>query len=205
MREDRSAVAQAPSPLSACPPPQVLPDGTPWPQDAIEVGKVVAAWGIKGGIKVAPFSADPQALFGTKRWYLLPPAGGELRCPPRLLKIKTAKEQGDAIVAMIDDIDDRNIAETFKGARIFVSRTAFPTPDTDEFYWVDLIGLRVVNLQGEHLGDVVGLLETGPHCVLRCQPSQADEPERLIPFVSAFVQRVSLQERLIEADWGLDY
>ncbi len=210
--------------------PAVLSDGTPWPEDAIEVGKVVDAWGIKGGIKVAPFSSDPQALFSTKRWFVQPaaPVGGVARptataaraklappdaspafTAPKLLKVKTAKEQGDVIVATVDDVDDRTAAEALKGARVFVSRASFPTPDEDEFYWIDLIGLDVVNPHGQALGRVIGLLETGPHCVLRCQiPAQeedAETPERLIPFVSAYIQRVSLADRLIVADWELDY
>lgn len=214
----------------------VLSDGSPWPEDAIEVGKVVDAWGIKGGIKVAPFSSDPQALFSTKRWFVQPAAtsGGVVRPPstrhstktslanapaplamPRMLKVKTAKEQGDVVVATVDEVDDRNTAESLKGARVFVSRASFPTPDEDEYYWIDLIGLDVVNLQGHALGRVVGLLETGPHCVLRCEYAQAGSAqsgsdgdavaERLIPFVAAYIHRVSLSERLIEADWGLDY
>lgn len=214
----------------------VLSDGSPWPEDAIEVGKVVDAWGIKGGIKVAPFSSDPQALFSTKRWFLQPAAtpGGVVRpanasgsskprltnapallAAPRMLKVKTAKEQGDVVVATVDDVDDRNAAESLKGARVFVSRSSFPTPDEDEYYWIDLIGLDVVNLQGHALGRVIGLLETGPHCVLRCEYTQAGKAqsgsegdvvaERLIPFVAAYIHRVSLSERLIEADWGLDY
>lgn len=196
--------------------PVVLNDGTPWPEDAIEVGKVVDAWGIKGGIKVAPFSSDPQALFSTKRWFLMPaaPVSGVSRpaasTAPRLLKVKTAKEQGDVIVATVDEVDDRTAAEALKGSRVFVSRASFPTPDEDEYYWIDLIGLDVVNPQGQALGRVVGLLETGPHCVLRCQdpgtPAEGEAtPERLIPFVAAYIQRVSLSERLIVADWELDY
>ena len=53
------------------------PDDPPWPQDAVEVGRVSGAWGIKGWIKVQPFAADPQALFSSRRWFLLPP---EPRC-----------------------------------------------------------------------------------------------------------------------------
>jgi 16S rRNA processing protein RimM len=220
------------SPLSASLPlppevmPDVLTDGTPWPADAIEVGKVVDAWGIKGGIKVAPFSSDPQALFGAKRWFVLPPlllavarpraaaAPSRVGAPmaglagPSALKVKTAKEQGDVIVATVDGIEDRNAAEALKGVRIFVSRSAFPAPDEDEYYWIDLIGLDVLTPQGQALGRVMGLLETGPHCVLRCQPADVDgqpSPERLIPFVGAYIQRVSLAERVIVADWGFDY
>lgn len=210
--------------------PLVLEDGVVWPEDAIEVGRIVDAWGIKGGIKVLPFSSDPQALFCTKKWFIQPalvqggaiakPAASSKAVPssvasetgaapvprlskPRLLRVKQAKEQGDVIVATVDDVQDRNGAESLKGARVFVSRSAFPTPDNDEFYWVDLMGLTVVNRQDEVLGEVVDLLDTGPTSVLRLKA--ADDTERLIPFVSAYIDSVSLADKRIVADWGLDY
>ena len=207
----------------------VLPDGTPWPEDAVEVARIVDAWGVKGGIKVQPFSSDPQALFCTKKWFVRPaetPAGvrkpqppaaarGATSAPtptarlaePRLLRVKNAKEQGDVVVATVEDLDDRNGAEALKGARVFVSRSAFPTPDEDEFYWIDLIGLNVVNREGQALGKVVDLLDTGPHCVLRCAYDDAEgkAAERLIPFVGAYIDKVSLADQTILADWGLDY
>ena len=105
-------------------------------------------------------------------------------------------------------MSDRAGAEALRGARLFVSRGSFPTAGEDEFYWVDLLGLAVFNRQGEHLGDVVGLIDTGPHSVLRVlhpDTGAAEADERLIPFVAAFVDSVSLQQRRISVDWGLDY
>ncbi|MBU0915128.1 MULTISPECIES: ribosome maturation factor RimM [Aquabacterium] len=214
--------------------PLVLDDGVVWPEDAVEVGRVVDAWGVKGGIKVQPFSSDPQALFCTKKWFLRPAeasagavvrpgaspaaqatkaagavtsAGAAKLARPRFLQVKTAREQGDVVVVTADDLVDRNAAEALKGARVFVSRSAFPTPDEGEFYWVDLIGLDVRNPQGESLGRVIDLLDTGPQSVLRCEHEGADgkPAERLIPFVSAYIVSVSLADKLIVADWGLDY
>ncbi|MDO9236636.1 MAG: ribosome maturation factor RimM [Aquabacterium sp.] len=204
----------------------VLDDGVVWPEDAIEVARIVDAWGVKGGIKVLPFSSDPQALFCTKKWFLRPgePAVGAVARPtaksgstparlaaPRLLQVLQAREQGDVVVATVEGLNDRNAAEALKGSRVFVSRTAFPTPDQDEFYWIDLIGLDVFTREGEPLGRVVDLLDTGPNCVLRCVVDGVDgvenqeAVERLIPFVSAYIVSVSLADRRIVADWGLDY
>jgi 16S rRNA processing protein RimM len=187
-----------------------------FPEDALEVGIVVGAWGIKGWLKVQPYAADPQALFATKRWFLKPPAGPTGLRPggqalPALLRIVQAKDHGDGLVAQAQEIPDRSAAEALRGARIFVSRQSFPTAGADEYYWVDLIGLAVFNRQGEALGSVVGLLDTGPHSVLRIAPPDlpeaktALEVERLIPFVAAYVDSVSLSERRIVVDWGLDY
>lgn len=186
-----------------------------WPDDAIEVGRIVDAWGLKGWIKVLPFADDPQALFSSRRWFLLPAEkpgprpDGVGAAIPSLLKITQVKDHGEVVVALAQEVPDRNAAESLRGARVFVGRGSFPTPDPDEFYWVDLIGLSVVNREGQVLGTVTGLLDTGPHSVLRVMPAAEPAPEaqaeRLIPFVGAYVDEVSLERRLITVDWGLDY
>jgi 16S rRNA processing protein RimM len=215
-----------------------------WPEDAIEVGRILGAWGIKGGIKVLPFAADPQALFSAKRWFLKPAESAKPPSPaasvnplkpgkaavipahktpaqkaalaaplPFALNVQGVRDQGDAIVATAPEIPDRDAAEAMKGVRVFVSRSTFPAPDPDEFYWIDLIGLSVSNREGVALGDVIGLIDTGPHCVLRVKPAAASgdvpaEPaadERLIPFVEAYVDSVDIAGRRIVVDWGLDY
>lgn len=193
----------------------MLDDEVVWPEDAIEVGRIVDAWGIKGGIKVLPFSSDPQALFSSRRWFLRPPEkplGPKAATPlPTLLRITNAREQGDVIVATAQDVADRNAAEALRGCRVFVSRASFPTADTDEYYWIDLIGLAVVNREGQALGSVADLLDTGAHSVLRVTQVETDgqgpaqERERLIPFVAAYIDAVSLEQRRITVDWGLDF
>ncbi|WP_077038196.1 ribosome maturation factor RimM [Pelomonas sp. KK5] len=193
-------------------------DDAAWPDDAIEVGRVLDAWGIKGGVKVQAYSADAEALFGSRRWFLQPPETdkpmmakpAKAAAIPRLIKITSVRDHGEGIVATIQGVTDRNGAEALRGARIFVSRSTFPSADPDEYYWVDLIGLSVVNRQGEALGTVEGLLDTGPHSVLRIIPAGLTAPvkpdqERLVPFVAAFVDDVDLEQRLITVDWGLDY
>lgn len=178
------------------------------PADAIEVGRILDAWGIKGWFKVLPHSASPEALFSSKRWYLLPSEkGAKTFTGTALLRVREAKEHSGTIVASAREVDDREGAEALKGARIFVPRSSFPTADKDEYYWVDLIGLDVVNRDGVALGRVVGLLDTGPHSVLRVMPAgeAKEEAERLIPFVGAYVDEVSLEQRRITVDWGLDY
>jgi 16S rRNA processing protein RimM len=189
------------------------------PEDAVEVGRVLGAWGIKGGIRVKPFAADPQALFSSKRWFVQP---SELPRPPglkvagawpTLLRIVSAREQGDSVVAIVHDLEDRDHAEALKGARIFIPRSSFPTPEADAYYWVDLIGMRVRNRDGVDLGLVHGLIETGPHCVLQVRPgegradadAETDVDERLIPFVDAYVDAVDQAARCITVDWDLDF
>lgn len=196
-------------------------DEARFPEDAVEVGRILDAWGIKGAFKVQAFSADPQALFSSRRWFLKPalprpgmpaprplPAGAVF---PPLLRVTQAREQGEWVVAQAQEVSDRTSAEALRGARVYVSRSSFPTASEDEYYWVDLIGLEVWNREGHLLGTVTDLIDTGPHCVLRIQRPDAaetvggDDGERLIPFVSAFVDQVDLPSRRITVDWGLDY
>jgi 16S rRNA processing protein RimM len=196
-------------------------DELPWPDDAVEIGRVAGAWGLKGWIKVQPFASDPQALFSSRRWFIKPPEEGAVKRPlataatatanaasfPTFLRITEAKNHGDVVVALAKEVVDRDHAEALRGARVFVARSSFPTPDADEFYWIDLIGLDVVNRDGERLGTVAGLIDTGPHSVLRVAPTPgaAATDERLIPFVGAYVDDVSLADRRITVDWGLDF
>jgi len=183
------------------PPTSPAHDAADFPADAIEVGRVLGAWGVKGWFKVQPFASDPQALFSSKRWYLRPPDGPGV-APPPLLKITQSREHGGLVVAGAQEVPDRNAAEALKGARVFVGRTSFPTAGADEYYWVDLIGCQVFNREGVALGRVEDLLDTGAHSVLRVL--QGDS-ERLIPFVAAYVDAVDLPARRITVDWGLDY
>ena len=197
----------------ACAPPGA---DSQWPADAIEVGRIVDAWGLKGWFKVQPFAAAPQALFSSRRWFLLPslkaavvPRGVASGVPSQLT-ISQIKDHGDVVVALAQDVGDRAAALALRGARVFIARASFPTAGPDEFYWVDLIGLNVVNRQGESLGTVAGLIDTGPHSVLRVAPGATlggppAPDERLIPFVAAYIDEVSLAQRLITVDWGLDY
>jgi 16S rRNA processing protein RimM len=185
------------------------------PADAIEVGRIADAWGIKGFFKVIPYSASPEALFSSKRWYLLPPEprpGVVLSSKEaaftgcQLIKIRSAKEHTDVIVVQVDGCDDRDTAELLKSARIFIARSAFPTVASDEFYWVDLLGLEVVNREDVRLGYIKDLISTGPQTVMVIEAeTEGKKVETLIPFVSVYVDNVSLQDKRVTVDWQLDY
>ena len=177
------------------------------PADAVEVGRIVDAWGIKGWFKVLPYSADPEALFSSKRWFLLPAEkGARTFSGVAKLAIKEAKVHSDTVVASAHEVDDRGAAEAMRGARIFVSRSSFPTAEKDEYYWVDLIGLNVVNREGVTLGVVRELLSTGAQTVLVMEYEQDGKTqERMIPFVSIYVDDVDLSAGRILVDWQADF
>ena len=177
------------------------------PDDAVEVGRVLDAWGVKGWFKLTPHSASPEALFSARTWFLLPSERGLPKFVGTLvLHIDQVKPHSDVVVATAPEVPDRQAAEQLKGARIFVSRAQFPAPETGEFYWVDLIGLTVINREGVALGEVTELMSAGPQSTMVVELAQGDEKiERLIPFVDAFVDQVDLAAKRITVDWQPDY
>jgi 16S rRNA processing protein RimM len=186
-----------------------------WPTDVVEVAKIGEAWGILGWVRIHPYAADAQAVFAAKQWFLKAPEGrprpsGAPALPP-VLNIAQIKVHGDGVVATATEVVGRTAAEALRGVSVFVSRASFPAVRTDEYYWIDLIGLTVVNRAGEELGTVDDLLDTGPHSVLQVVLAGVDadgrpaRTERLIPFVAAYIDAVSLADKRIVADWGLDY
>lgn len=179
------------------------------PADAVEVGRILDAWGVQGWFKVQPYSASPEALFSCRQWFLLPPergARGAVTAPVQL-SIRQARGHGDGVVASAQGFGDRSAAEGLKGARIFIARSDFPPLPEGEYYWVDLIGLPVRNREGVALGEVVDLMSTGPQQVLVVHQAQgtARPIERLIPFVDAYVDEVDLPARRVLVDWQPDY
>lgn len=183
-----------------------------WPADAVEVGAITDAYGLKGWVKVAAHAQGSQggdALLSAKRWWLMKGRGQgcEFKSAPRV----AAKTHGDTIVGQLAGVADRDAALLLRGYRVYVSRDEFPALEADEFYWVDLIGLDVVNEAGVELGKVADLIDNGAHSVLQVEyPSTGKDGkpvtgERLIPFVGAYVKTVDQAAKRIVVDWEADY
>ncbi|HSX92599.1 MAG TPA: ribosome maturation factor RimM [Hydrogenophaga sp.] len=185
------------------------------PADAVELGRIQDAWGIKGWVRIQPYSADTDALFASRDWFLQPPEarfarGFSVFTGCVALRVAELKAHADGLVARLEGVDDRNLAESLKGCRISLPRSAFPEPEEGEYYWVDLIGLRVVNREGEDLGVVRDLMSTGPTSVLVLEyletvDGEERSAERMIPFVAAYIDDVDRAARRITADWQKDY
>jgi len=177
------------------------------PVDAIEVGRILDAWGIKGWFKVQAYSAEPEALFSSKRWFLQPSERAAKRFEGTcLLKIQECKVHSESIVARAHDCVDRNSSELLKGASVFISRQSFPTPALDEYYWVDLMGLEVFNRASEHLGKVADLMSTGPQTVLVLEREGVKVSDQcMIPFVAQYIDQVKIDQGQIWVDWQIDY
>lgn len=164
----------------------------------ILVGEITAPFGVRGWVKVRSFTDPPQNLLDYRPWYLEGPAGLE----GAEVSLLDGRLQGAGLVALIKGVEDRDQALTLRGHKISVPRDVFPEPLPGIFYWADLVGLRVANVQGQELGRVTGLLETGANDVLVVKA----ERERLIPFVvGEYVKTVDLEAGFLEVDWDPEF
>ena len=173
------------------------------PDDLVLVGYVSGAFGIHGWVKVHPYSRDAAALLSSKTWWIDRPDW-------RVIARSEAKLHGDDVVARLEGVNDRNAAEAMKGTTVKISRKQFPPVAEGEFYWIDLLGLQVVNLQGDILGVVRDLMDNGAHPILRVAAADIPEAElhkheKLIPFVEHFVKEVDQAGKKIHVEWGSDY
>jgi 16S rRNA processing protein RimM len=172
------------------------------PSDLILVGYVSGAYGLKGWVKIRPYSQEADALVGARTWWLDKP---EMRD----VQVLQSRLHVDEVVAQLMGVADRDAAEALKGATVQIRRSHFPALDNNEFYWVDLIGLSVENLHGEALGKVSELMDNGAHPIMVVQSEDvgADGKPRqwLIPFVEQFVPTVDVAARRIVVDWEKDY
>ena len=116
--------------------------------------------------------------------------------------LEAIKLHGDGVVAKLAGIDDRDASEALGNCYFGAPREALPPPAQDEYYWADLIGLAVVDMQDQALGRVKSLIETGANEVLVVVDG---ERERLIPFVEHVVKSVDVPGGIIRADWDGDW
>ena len=161
------------------------------------MGRVVAPYGVKGWVRVEPYSAVPDSLRTYPKWWV--GRNGEWR---ELRVAETVLQHGASLVARFEGCVERDAALALKGSEIGLERGALPQNANDEFYWADLVGLKVVNAKDEELGAVAGLFDNGAHAVMRVV---AGETERLLPFVEQVVRRVDMAAGRIRVEWELDW
>ena len=196
------------------------------PADLVEVGRVASAHGVRGWLKIQPYSPQADALLGAPLWWFKAPdpaLGTGASSRPRALNIRARRRQaGQFLAAQADGITDRDAAESLRGYTVWVPRAAFPSADDDEYYWIDLIGCDFHGLGDagpQLMGRVDQVLDNGAHAVLQVALGAPDaegvfQPVRdakgrarhvLVPFVAAHVQQVDIQGRRIDSDWPVDF
>ena len=165
------------------------------------MGHVTGPYGVLGWIKVTPYTEYIDGLLDYPEWWL-----GKGDGEWRKFRVLAGEVHGSILLASLEQYTDRTSAMRLKGLRIAIPRSQFPAlPESGEegYYWSDLIGLTVMNVQGEELGRVAGLLETGANDVLQVQSMEG--PERLIPFIDHVIVKVDFEVSRITVDWARDY
>ena len=161
------------------------------------MGRVLGAFGVRGELKVESFADPVGAILLYRPWTLRDARGAE-----RTLDGVRGRETAKGVVASLPGVDDRDAAEAMRGTEILVPRSVLPPPAADEYYWVDLEGLRVVTLEGVDLGRVSHLVATGANDVLVVQGDR----ERMLPFVQPdFVKSVDFDAGVITVDWDPEF
>ncbi len=192
------------------------------PNDLVELGRIVSAYGVRGWVKAQPHSSQSTVLRAAPVWWLCPPSGPLpapadsspsvsvpasvlSRCTPHA--VKQCRPQGLTVVAELEGVPDRDVADSKRGYTVYVSREYFPQAKSDEYYWVDLIGCQVFS-EDKLMGQVQEVLDNGAHAILRVSTLMLDAKGRpqevLVPFVAAHVQHVDIKTRRIETDWPFD-
>lgn len=161
----------------------------------VSMGKVVAAFGIQGWVKIKS-SSNQDSLSHYSHLHV------SINNTMQIIKVEKSFVKGGVWFVLFSGVTTRNDAEALIGSTVAIKREDFPKTSEDEYYWVDLIGLNVINKQQEILGVVDSLMETGANSVLVVK--NADKTH-LIPFVAVYVIDVDMQNKQIIVDWGLDY
>ncbi|SIQ75381.1 ribosome maturation factor RimM [Aquipseudomonas alcaligenes] len=174
---------------------------TPSVEDLIVLGKITSVHGVRGEVKIYSFTDPIDNLLGYPAWTLK--RDGEVK----QVELVSGRLQGKILVAKLKGLDDREVARTFAGFDICVPRALLPDLDDGEYYWHQLEGLKVIDLQGQLLGRLDHLLETGSNDVMVVKPcpGSLDDRERLLPYTEQCVQRVDLAAGEMRVDWDADF
>ena len=165
-------------------------------QKTISVGKITGAFGVKGRVKVFSYTDPRENIIKYSPWKLT------REDKVREVEVIGGKRQGKAIVAQIKNVVDRDEAEKLSGWDISVSYSQLPETEADEYYWQDLIGLKVETVEGVALGEIDYLLETGANDVVVVK----GERERLIPFLQGdTIIKIDLEAGIMSVNWDPEF
>ena len=162
----------------------------------VSVGRVSGLYGVKGWVKVFSYTQPRENIVSYQPWLL------QRNSQTVRYEVDAGGAHGKGVIAHLAGIDDRDAAAALIGADILVQRDQFGDTGENEYFWADLVGLKVQTMTGEALGVVDSLLETGAHDVLVIQ----GERRHLVPFVmDEVVKEVDLSTRRIVVDWDPEF
>jgi 16S rRNA processing protein RimM len=165
-------------------------------QRLIKVGVISGLFGVNGWVKIFSYTEPKENILNYRHW-IISKAGDQ-----RTVKVINGQLQGKTVIAQIENINDRDMASSLLGYEVFISRDQLPVLSKGEYYWSDLIGLTVENLEGIQLGAGDGLFETGANDVIVVK----GEREQAIPFIQGeVIKLIDLTAKKIVVDWDADF
>ncbi|MFC5699228.1 ribosome maturation factor RimM [Pseudomonas sp. GCM10022186] len=175
---------------------------TPAPaEEFIVLGKIFSVHGVRGEVKVYSFTDPLDNVLDYRRWTLR--RDNEVK----QVEVASGRVHGKVLVVKLKGLVDREIARTYAGFEICVPASELPELDEDEFYWHQLEGLHVINQDGQLLGRIDHLLETGANDVMVVKPcaGSLDDRERLLPYTEQCVQSIDLDAGEMRVEWDVDF
>ncbi|MBA2654155.1 MAG: ribosome maturation factor RimM [Gammaproteobacteria bacterium] len=163
----------------------------------IAIGRFGSPYGIKGWVKVISYTDPTEKILEYLPWYIFKDNN---KTP--IVKVN-GKRHGNNLVIQIPQCKDRDEAKTYTNLEIYIDKEQLPAPEKDEYYWIDLVGLTVFNCEGENLGRVERLFDTGANDVLLVKDEQAKE--RLIPYIDHVIIKVDLENQKLTVDWDSSF
>ena len=173
-----------------------MTDGTdsavPAVAKTVVLGRILGVYGVRGWLKVFSETDPIENIFSYAPWLI----DGDVQ------QVVAWRRHGKGLVAQLQGYDDRDQARALAGKTISIRRDQLPPPSADEFYWIDLQGLRVETQEGVLLGQVSHLIETGSNDVLVVTGAR----ERLLPFVwGQCVLDVDFDIGRVLVDWDPEF
>lgn len=167
------------------------------PTRRILVGRIHGAFGVRGEVKLESLTEPPGNLVRYQPWILRDAVGRE-----REVSGAKARVGGKGLIGTLPGIEDRDAADALRGAELFVPRSALPPPKDGEFYWIDLEGLRVENLDGVDFGRAAFVFSNGANDVLVVRGDR----ERMIPWLRPdFIRALDFDAGRIVVDWDAEF
>jgi 16S rRNA processing protein RimM len=163
-------------------------------REIVPLGRISGVHGIQGWVKIHSLTEPREAIFEYQPWLL----GASLE----EVRLTQGKKHGSRLIALLENTESREQAEALVDQPIAVYRDQFPELPPGEFYWMDLVGLKVRLEDGRELGTIASMLATGANDVMVVR----GERERLIPFIRGpYVKQVDLDAGLVTVDWDPDF
>ena len=180
--------------------------------EKVILGRITGVYGVKGWLKVFSYTNPMEAIVDYSPWYIR--AEGRKKAAWNRVELKAGKRHAKTVVVKLENCNDRDAAMAYIGSEIAIEPEQLESlKEKNEYYWRDLIGLRVINQQNIELGVVIGLLETGANDVLvvtseigSAEGSKVEVRERLIPWtMNIAIIAVDMERKVIEVDWDPEF